>query len=297
MARRLVLPALFLSALAFVPLQDEPPAVDVVPVSGNVSMLVGAGGNVGVSIGDDGVLLVDDQFGYMTEGLLGAVATLTTEPVRYLVNTHWHSDHTGGNENMAGEGVVLVAHDNVRRRMSTDQAVGSPPRTFPASPAVALPRITFDREVTFHWNGDVVYAFHVPNAHTDGDTIIHFEAADVLHMGDTFFNGFYPFIDTSSGGGIDGLIAAADAALERCGDDTRIIPGHGDVGTRDDLRDYRDMLVDARSRIAPLVERGLTLEQVITESPTEHLDERWGGGFMNPMQFTAVVYDSLTADR
>ena len=303
---RTALPCLALAAVAFLPIANTavspdpaPPAQDdvviqTIPVSGNVSMLVGQGGNIGVSVGPDGAFLIDDQFAPLTGKILAAVAELTDHPARYLLNTHWHGDHTGGNENMGKEGVVLVAHDNVRKRMSVEQFMEAFNRQVPASPDGALPRITFSETVTFHWNGDTVRATHVPNAHTDGDAIVHFEGANVFHMGDTFFNGMYPFIDVGSGGGLEGLIAAADFVLEHSDDDTHIIPGHGPLATPDDLRTYRGMLETARGRIQALIDDGKTRDEVLAASPTEELDEVWGYGFMKADDFVGYSFDSLT---
>ncbi|MBT8487910.1 MAG: MBL fold metallo-hydrolase, partial [Gemmatimonadetes bacterium] len=172
-------------------------------VADGVYMLMGQGGNIGVSVGDDGVFIIDDQFAPLTDKILAAIAAITDEPVRFVFNTHWHGDHTGGNENMGEAGALIVAHDNVRERMSTEQVlerIGRPVSTTPASPAGALPVITFSEDVSFHINGGQLHAFHVSNAHTDGDAIVHFVSANVVHMGDTFFRDRFPFIDTASGG-------------------------------------------------------------------------------------------------
>lgn len=295
MLSRILLPCLFLSALALVPLQgqEEDVTIEVIPVAGNVSMLVGQGGNIGLSVGEDGAFLIDDQFAPLTDKILAAVASVTDEPVRYLVNTHWHFDHTGGNENLGNKGVMLVAHDNVRERMSTEQVIEAFGSTYPPSPAVALPKITFTDAVTFHWNGDTVHVFHVDDAHTDGDAIIHFRDANVFHMGDTFFNGFYPFIDTSSGGRINGVINAVDKVLLLCDENTRLIPGHGPIGTQADLLAYRNMLLVARDAILALMNTGMAVEDVVRARPTAELDGEWGDGFMAPDDWVAIVYKSL----
>jgi len=210
-----------------------------------------------------------------------------------VVNTHWHGDHTGGNENLGKAGALLVAHENVRKRMSTEQFMGALGRKVEPSPEGALPVVTFTDAVTFHWNGDEIRAYHVPPAHTDGDVIIHFAKADVVHMGDVFFNGGYPFIDTSSGGRIDGVIAAAERVLGGIGEKTRLIPGHGPVGTKADLQAYRDGLKTLRDRIAKLKAEGKTRDQAIAAKPTADYDAKWGTGFMKGDTFTGLVYDSL----
>ena len=195
-------------------------------------MLTGRGGNLVVSSGADGVFLVDDQFAPLSERILAAIAKISSQPLRFVVNTHWHGDHTGGNENMGRAGALIVAHDNVRRRMSADQFQAAFQRTVPAAPPAALPVITFGEDVTFHLNGGEVHVFHVARAHTDGDAIVHFRAGNSIHMGDTFFNGLYPFIDLDSGGSIDGVIAAVDRALPLMDKKTRVIPGHGPLSDR-----------------------------------------------------------------
>src|SRR5687767_2953108 len=194
---------------------------------GGVYMLTGSGGNIGLSVGDDGAFLVDDQYAPLSTKIIAAVAGVTSKPIKFVVNTHWHGDHTGGNENLGRTGALLVAHDNVRKRMSVEQFNAVFNRTTPASPPSALPVVTFSDSVSFHVNGDDLVAFHIPPAHTDGDVIIHFTKADVIHMGDTFFATGYPYIDVSSGGNVQGVIGAADRVLAMCGPQTIVIPGHG----------------------------------------------------------------------
>src|SRR4051812_39904363 len=196
------------------------------PVAGSVSMLEGAGGNIGVSAGDDGVFVIDDEFAPLAPKIKAAIAKISPKPLRFVCNTHWHGDHTGSNEQMAGYGALIVAHDNVRKRLGTEQVVemmGG--RKVPPSPEKALPVITFNDEVTFHLNGDEIHVVHVANAHTDGDAIVHFKKANVVHMGDTFINGFYPVIDFSTGGTIDGYLAAQEKVLAMIDANTRLIPG------------------------------------------------------------------------
>ena len=243
-------------------------------VAEGIWVLAGAGGNIGVSVGADGVFLIDDEWAPMTPKVKAAVAALSDRPLRFILNTHWHPDHTGGNKDLGEAGALIVAHDNVRLRMSTDQFIEAMGMKFPPSPAKALPVVTFNDAVTLHVNGDDVEAFHVPPAHTDGDAIVHFRRAGVVHMGDLFFNGMYPFVDLSSGGSFEGFIAAADRALA-LGEGTRIIPGHGPVGTRADLRAYRDMLVTVRDRVKPLVQGGKTPAEVVAARPTADLDAKW----------------------
>jgi cyclase len=258
-----------------------------------VYMLTGRGGNLGLSVGKSGAFLVDAQYSQLGAKILAAVKAITPEPLRIVVNTHWHSDHVDGNENLARAGALLVAHENVRRRMSSEQFMGIFGRKVPPSPEGALPVVTFTDAVTFHWNGDEIHVFHVDPAHTDGDAVVHFVKADVIHMGDVFFNGGYPFIDTSSGGRIDGVIAAADRVLALAGANTRIIPGHGPLATKADLQSYRDTLSTLRERIAGLKTSGKTRDEAIAAKPTADYDARLGAGFMKPDVWVGLVYDSL----
>lgn len=258
-----------------------------------IHMLIGAGGNIGVSAGEDGVFLVDDQYAPLTDKILAAVGKISDQPVRFVLNTHWHGDHTGGNENMGKKGALIVAHDNVRRRMSTEQFLELFNQKVEPSPEVALPVVTFAEGVSFHVNGEEIHAFHMPNGHTDGDSVVHFKGADIVHMGDLFFNGMYPFIDTSSGGSIDGMIAAADQVLGMVTDSTKIIPGHGPLGSKADLQAYRDMLQGVRDAVAALVKEGKSLDEVKAAAPTQAFDEKWGGGFMKAEVFVPIVYESL----
>ncbi|MDH5197423.1 MAG: MBL fold metallo-hydrolase [Gemmatimonadota bacterium] len=269
--------------------QTDDVRIEVVPVAAGVHMLVGRGGNIGVSAGADGVFLIDDQFAPLTEKIVAAVRSISTDPIRFVLNTHWHGDHTGGNENLGSAGSLIVAHDNVRQRMSVEQFMEAFDRRVPASPVGALPVITFSETVTFYLNGDTLHVFHVPHAHTDGDVIIHFRTANALHMGDTFFNGRYPFIDVGSGGNVNGVIAAAEAGLAIADDATRIIPGHGTLGGRAELVAYRDMLVAARDRIGQAMAAGQTLEQIRAAKLMADYDATWG----DSDGFVGFVFQSL----
>src|SRR6185503_16843742 len=237
-------------------------------LSDTVYMLTGAGGNIGLSVGEEAVFMVDDQFAPLTPKIREAIAKLTPKPVTFLVNTHWHFDHTGGNENFGKAGALIVAHENVRKRMSVESFIEFLGMKFKAEPRQALPVVTFTRDVTFHLNGEELYVAHVPAAHTDGDAIVHFRKSDVVHMGDAFFNRLYPFIDTSSGGTVEGVIAAADRVLQGSTERTRIIPGHGPLASRADLQAYRDMLSAVSGRIREHVRAKRTLEEVQASKPT-----------------------------
>ena len=267
--------------------------VKVVAVAKGIYMLAGKGGNIGLSTGKSGVLLIDDQYAPASEKILAAIADKTSDPVRFVVNTHWHGDHTGGNENMGKAGAVIVAHENVRKAMSKDQFIEVFNMRSSPAPEIALPVITFTEGLTFHWNDDTIEVMHVAPAHTDGDSVIFFHQANVIHAGDTFFNKMYPFIDVSTGGSINGMIAATEKLLASANDKTKIIPGHGPLGDRNDLQAYRDMLVAMQKRIADLKRAGKARDAVIAAKPTKTFDSAWGKGFLKPDVWVGIVYDSL----
>jgi glyoxylase-like metal-dependent hydrolase (beta-lactamase superfamily II) len=268
--------------------------IEIQKVGEGVYMLTGSGGNMGLSVGEDGAFLIDDQYAPLTEKIQAAIRSVTDRPIRFLVNTHWHGDHTGGNENLGEAGALIVAHENVRKRMSVEQFIAAfDMRSVPA-PDAALPVITFTDEVTFHWNDDVLRVIHVDPAHTDGDSIIYFSKANVIHMGDVFFNGMYPFIDASTGGSMDGVIAAVDRSLAMIKEDTTVIPGHGAISKVGELRAYREMLANVRDRIRPMIAAGKTRDDVIEARPTADLDDTWGGGFLQADIWVGIVYDSMS---
>jgi cyclase len=290
------------SVVAFRPAAGQPPDFSQVTIKTEslapaVHMLAGAGGNIGLSAGEDGAFIVDDQFAPLTDKIVAAIKTLTDKPVRFVINTHWHGDHTGGNENFGKAGAVIVAHDNVRKRMSTDQFNETLKRSSPAAPKGALPVVTFSDSVTLHLNGDEVRVVHVAPAHTDGDSIVHFTKSNVLHMGDLYFNGSYPFIDVSSGGDVNGIVAAADLALAMANDSTKIIPGHGPLGTKATLKQYRDVVATVRDRVAALIKQAKSLADVQAAQPSKEFDATWGTGFTKGELFVAIVYSSLSKTK
>ena len=258
-------------------------------------VLEGAGGNVAAFVWDEGVLLVDDKIAPATPKLKAAVAAISPQPVRFVVNSHWHPDHRGGNEGLATDGSVIVAHENVRRHMSVESFIEVFDRKLPASAPKALPIVTFTRDVTFHLGGEEIAVIHVDRAHTDGDSFVFFRQANVLHMGDCFLNGSFPVVDSSNGGTYTGVIAAVDRALAMADARTRIIPGHGPVASRDDLRQWREMLATILERVRKQVSAGATLEQVKAAHPAREWEGRLPATFVTSDHPVEEAYRSVTA--
>jgi len=271
--------------------------ISTTPVAPGLYMMVGRGGNLAVSTGEDGVFLVDDQYAPLTGKIRAAIATVSDAPIRFVFNTHWHGDHTGGNENLGRAGALIFAHDNVRKRLSAEQFMEALDRPVPRSPEAALPVVTFTDTVTFHLNGDEVHAFHLPPAHTDGDALVHFRRANVIHMGDIYFSSGFPFVDVSSGGSVEGVIAAVDRVLAMADANTKLIPGHGPLSNRVELEKYRGMLLAIRDRVRGALADGQTLDQVLAARPTREFDQVWGKGFIDPERFVRIVYRSLADER
>ena len=270
--------------------QQPEAAIRTEKVAEGIYVLFGNGGNVGVSVGHDGVFMIDDQYAPMTPAISAAVAGLGGGAPRFVLNTHWHGDHTGGNEGLGKAGALIIAHDNLRARMSVPQAMEFLRQAVPASPPGALPVVTFSDTVTLHLNGDEIRAMHVAHAHTDGDTIVRFQASNVVHAGDTFFNGLYPFIDVDSGGSIAGLMAAVDALLSMSDGDTRIIPGHGPVAGRAALEEYRHMLVETVGRVRALRAEGKSADEIVAAAPNADYDATWGANwFVSPERYVRML--------
>ena len=246
-------------------------------VAGSVYYLQGQGGNIGVSVGEDGVVMIDDQFAPLTDRIVAAIRQISDASIRFLINTHVHGDHTGGNENLGRMGVLILARDQVRVRLAAQ------------SPEDALPVLTYSDAITIHLNGSEVHAAPLPPAHTDGDSYIHFRDDDVIHAGDVFRTTGYPYIDQNNGGTLWGTIDALAVLIGLAGPDTKLIPGHGDVSTREDVIEFRDMILTVRDRVAALVEDGASYGQVAAASPTAEWDARWG----DPERFLTAVYAEL----
>ncbi len=260
----------------------------------NVYLLVGGGGNIGISAGDDGVLLIDSQFAQLTEKINAAVKGLNEGPIRMVINTHMHLDHTGCNEPFANEGALIIAHENVREGMKKEWSHPMLEAKAPPSPEKALPDITYKDSLILHFNGDVIHLIHLENAHTDGDTVVYFKKSNILHTGDLCFSGAYPFIDTTHGGSIKGLIEAYDRMLQMIDDNTKVIPGHGPLTNREGLEKYRNMLVTVRERISKLMSEGKTLEQIIASKPTADFDQDFQN--FEPDFFTKMVHHDLSGE-
>lgn len=258
-------------------------------VAESIYMLVGSGGNIGVSIGEDGTFIVDDQFAPLTEKIVEAIASLTDDPVDFVINTHWHFDHTDGNENFGGAGAVIVSHENSRRRMETDQLVELFDREQAAYTRVGLPKVTFDESVRFHLNGETIDVFYLGTAHTDGDAIVYFRDSNVVHTGDVFVRYGLPFIDQPNGGSIDGTIAVVGELAALTDDDTIFIPGHGNLSRRSDLLEYRAMLVTIRDRVQGMIDEGRSFTEIIEAEPAAG----YPTSGIAADDFLRLVYDSL----
>lgn len=297
-------PLIALVALATAPLATVAGAQDFENVeitheriAEGVYMLRGAGGNVALVEGPDALLMIDDEYKALADRLHKAVSAVSTKPIRYVVNTHWHFDHAGGNERFVRAGAVLVAQDAARARLAKGQYSKFFDMTIEPAPPIALPAITFAEGVVFHVGDETARVFHVPPAHTDGDAVIQLTRANVIHAGDVFFNGMYPFIDLESGGSVDGVIAAVEEILAIANSGTKIIPGHGPLASRKDLVAYRDMLEDVRARIGALVAAGKSVDEVQAAHPTAAYDAAWGNGFLKPAQFVSILYAGLAGAR
>ncbi len=288
----LVIAALFISVGPAAAQQDFS-KVEIKPqaLAPGVAVLFGAGGNIGVSHGPDGTVLIDDQYAPLTPRIQAAVAALGATPVKYLINTHWHRDHSGGNENFGKAGALILAHDHVRDRMAAEQKGRF--GTTPPSPAAALPVITYHDGISLHLNGDRVRTVHLKHAHTDGDSVVIWEKANVVHMGDTFFHQVtLPFIDLDSGGSAKGMLAGVGKVLMMIDDKTVVIPGHGPVATKADLAAYRDMLASVIASVEAAKSAGKSLAEVQAMKPAAKWDTN-PNAFIKGDDFVAAIYDSL----
>ena len=264
-------------------------------VTDNIYMLKGSGGNIGVMFGKDGTVVIDDQFAPLSNKINGAIKTLDPGEIRFLINTHIHGDHSGGNENFKRMGATIVAHDVVRERMSKEQVNKAFNRVTPARETDALPVITFADKLNFHLNDEDIELIHFDPAHTDGDIAIHFKNANVYHTGDMFVRYGYPFIDMSSGGGINGFISSLDKMLALMDENSKIIPGHGELATKADVRIFRDKLADIRDQVAAALKKGKKVEDLAAMGITDKYEADWGKGFVKGKDFVVLIAESLKA--
>jgi len=291
----LVTVSLLLAASAQAQTDFSKVQIKATKVNGNVYMLEGAGGNIGVSVGDDGLLIVDDQFAPLADKIRAALKGIADKKLRFILNTHWHGDHTGGNIAFGPE-APIIAHDNVRKRLATEQKSTVFNTTTPASPKEALPVITFNQTLTVWFNGEEIRAVHYPQGHTDGDSVIFFSASNVVHLGDDFFAGRFPFVDLESGGTVEGLIRNIGELVGKIPADAKLIPGHGPISTLDDLKSYHRMLQQTTEIVRQKIAAGKTLDQIKSEGlPAEWAP--WGAGFIKTDRWVETIYKSLTAKK
>ena len=269
--------------------------IKVTKVAGTVYMLQGYGGNIGVSVGEDGILIVDDQFAPLADKIKAALRGITDKPVKFVLNTHWHFDHTGGNPYF-GETAPIIAHENVRKRLQSGGSIKAFKMEIPPAPKAALPVVTFADKVTVHINGEDIRAIHFPKGHTDGDIVVFFPQSNVVHMGDDFFAGMFPFIDLESGGSVQGLIADIAQIIPMLPPDVKVIPGHGPLSTLDDLNKFEGMLRGASAAVAAAMKQGKSLDQMKKENVLANYAD-WGKGMLKPDQFTEIIYNDLSGKK
>ena len=275
------------SAMAQPDLSD----VEIVPhqLSDNIYYLQGQGGNIGVSVGDDGIFLIDDQFAPLSEKILDALEDLSDEPLRFVLNTHHHGDHTGGNANMAAEGAVIIAHENVRRILRDGFTGGDLSQALTEEQSQGLPFVTFTDTVNFHLNGDFIHVFHIGPGHTGGDSFVYFYEDNIIHTGDVFRTTTYPRVDAGSGGTFQGIVESYEQLLEVSNADTRFLPGHGVVSSQADVREQLMMFYTIRNRVQDAINRGMSLDQIMSANLTSEFDDRWG----DPAGVLPVIYNEL----
>ena len=273
-------------------LAEEPPSVNTTQITASLYLLQGRGGNMVASVGVDGVLLIDDDYPQYAQAEEAAIAKLSEAGTRFVINTHWHGDHTGGNEYWGKSGAVIVAHDNVRQRLSTLQVNKFFGRDIPASDPAAWPLVSYGTSMAMHLNGDTIELQHYPHGHTDGDTVVFFTTSNVVHMGDHFFKDRFPFVDMASGGNASSYAENVAAVLQKVDDSTVIVPGHGSLATKADLQRYHAMLVETRAEVHSMKASGMTLKQVQARGLNDKW-QSWGAGFINQENWISFLYASL----
>jgi cyclase len=275
--------------------QFENVTINTIKLTDSIYMLEGSGGNIIVSVGQDGVFMVDDQFAPLTEKIKEAILKITDQPVKFVINTHLHPDHVGGNENLGELGAIIVSHDNVRKRLSTEQFSEFFKRTIPPMPEKGLPIVTFSDNMTAYQNGDEIKIIHVDNGHTDGDSIVYFTKNNVIHVGDDFNDKSYPFIDISSGGSIDGLISSLETISSIINDETKVVSGHSEISNKTKVNEFTNMLKDVRENVNQMIESGKSLEEIIASQPTSKYDEiYYDHTRFQPEDLITFIYQSLT---
>ena len=267
--------------------------VKAIPLRNNLYLLANSGSNVMLSTGEDGPLVIDTGIVEMNKKVAAAVSATGSGPARIVINTHWHFDHVGGNQLLAESGAVFIAHQNVRQTMTKGGDLAVINRKVAPSPASALPDITFDKQLTVHYNGEEFQLIHVPSAHTNGDCIVYLPNSNVLHMGDTFFNGMYPFFDTNAGGTLDGMIQAFDVGMELANEQTIVVPGHGRLSNKKEMKEYRYMLSTVRDRVQKLVAEGKSLQKITGDKPTADFDKQWGNSWLTPDMWVELIYRGM----
>ncbi len=288
-----------LAAISFLYAQGQSELkVNAEKLAENLYMLWDSGGkgNTTVLTGDDGVLMIDTKVETSADKLLAKIGELSEKPIRFAIITHWHFDHVGGNEKVAKTGATIIAHENVRKHMGIEHDMKLLNAKVPPAPEIARPLVTFAKEITFHLNGEDVKVFHVAPGHTDGDAVIYFQNANVIHMGDLYFQGLYPYIGIYSGGSIDGMIKVIHQILPMIDENTKVVPGHGPISNKGQLQEYVSMLTAIRKNVSRLMQQGHTMEEVIAAKPTRAFDEKWGKGFLPPDQFAKLVYMDLSPE-
>jgi len=279
--------------LSFASRAQDPVKVEASKVRDNIYMITGQGGNIGLFTGADGSFMIDDQFAPLTEKIIEVAKSVGGDVPSYLINTHFHGDHSGGNENLGKAGTMIMAHDAVRQRLVNGSFIGAFGMKAEPASKPALPTVTYSETMHLHINDETVHIIHVPRAHTDGDSFVVFKSANVVHAGDLFFNGFFPFIDGAHGGSVKGVIAGVDRILALTDDNSKIIPGHGPLGSRADLQRYRDMLAIAYERLLKLKNQGVSAEDAVLQAPLEDLEADWGGGIFTADKWIGVVYPAV----
>ena len=286
---------LLMTGFLFLPsasLADEV-KIAAIPLTKQIYMVTGQGGNIGLFIGEDGTFLIDDQFAPLTVKILAAIKAVGGDHPKFLINTHYHGDHTGGNENLGKKGTLIFSHHNVRDRLSGGSYIAEFKMKQEPFPMAVLPVVTFSEDIVFHLNGDTVEVTHVPSAHTDGDSFIYFRNANATHAGDLFFNGLYPFIDVSHGGSLKGTIRGVDRLLALADDKTKIIPGHGPLGDKAQLETYRQMLATAYERLRKLKAEGKTAQEAAATKPLADLEATWGKGMFTGDRWIEIIYPGV----